>query len=84
MCSLTWEQFVHLQSVCLSPNIIINLKTLYVNNEMQDRLKMMTYNTYQFVQPRLAPVLKTIFINVSYHIHVLVASLTLMALCSSP
>ena len=29
---------------------------------------------------RLAPVLKTIFTNVSYHIHVLVASLTLMAL----
>ena len=29
---------------------------------------------------RLAPVLKTIFTNVSYHIHVHVASLTLMAL----
>ena len=38
------------------------------------------YDRGSRVARRLAPVLKTIFINVPYHIHVLVARLTLMAL----
>ena len=39
-----------------------------------------TRNENHFYQLILAPVLKTIFINVSYHMHVQVAGLTLMAI----